>query len=118
MREENREGGRQRRAVERGRAQTGLFLFSLCASPFSQDFSDAEFYEQLAEWIGRPLGALLYLSSRDGVSNAEFHRRCDNKGPTTVIARLRTGYVFGGYTQGTLLGTFAPIALLIYLFYL
>ena len=41
---------------------------------------------------------LLYASSRDGFSNATFHSRCDNQGPTLTVVEIKTGHVFGGYT--------------------
>jgi len=42
---------------------------------------------------------LLYRASRDGFAAPVFHQRCDNQGPTLVIARSAGGYVFGGYTD-------------------
>jgi hypothetical protein len=42
---------------------------------------------------------LCYRASRDGWSVADFHRLCDGKGPTLVVAKEETkGYIFGGYT--------------------
>jgi hypothetical protein len=41
---------------------------------------------------------LCYRASRDGWDAADFHRLCDNKGPTLVVAREQAyGNVFGGY---------------------
>jgi hypothetical protein len=41
---------------------------------------------------------LCYRASRDGWDATDFHRLCDNKGPTLVLAREQTdGGVFGGY---------------------
>ena len=31
---------------------------------------------------------LLYRASRDGNTVAAFHEKCDNKGPTIVIAKI------------------------------
>ena len=53
----------------------------------------------LMSWL--PEGAacsLLYLASADGKTAKDFHRCCDNKGPTLVV--IESGkYVFGGYTS-------------------
>jgi len=42
--------------------------------------------------------SLLYRGSTDGKRPADFHRCCDNKGPTLVL--IKSGeYIFGGYTS-------------------
>ena len=42
--------------------------------------------------------SLLYRASTDGSTPADFHRCCDNKGPTLVL--IKSGeYIFGGYTS-------------------
>jgi hypothetical protein len=42
---------------------------------------------------------LCYRASRDGWTAADFHRLCDGKGPTLVLAKEETkGYIFGGHT--------------------
>jgi hypothetical protein len=42
---------------------------------------------------------LCYRASRDGWSAAEFHRLCDGKGATLVLAKEEgKGYIFGGCT--------------------
>jgi hypothetical protein len=41
---------------------------------------------------------LLYRASRDGNTDAEFHKKCDNKGPTIVIAKIiNSEQIVGGY---------------------
>ena len=41
---------------------------------------------------------LLYRASADGSTPEDFHRCCDNKGPTLVL--IKSGeYIFGGYTS-------------------
>ena len=41
---------------------------------------------------------LLYRASRDGIDTSEFHNKCDNKGATIVIAKMKgTDKIFGGY---------------------
>jgi len=42
--------------------------------------------------------SLLYRASTDGNTPADFHRCCDNKGPTLVLIKSG-GYIFGGYTS-------------------
>ena len=42
--------------------------------------------------------SLLYRGSTDGNTPADFHRCCDNKGPTLVV--IKSGkYIFGGYAS-------------------
>jgi hypothetical protein len=41
---------------------------------------------------------LLYRGSRDGYRAQDFHRRCDNRGPTLTVIADVDKYVFGGYT--------------------
>jgi hypothetical protein len=41
---------------------------------------------------------LLYRASRDGDTAASFHEKCDNKGPTVVIAKFtKSEQIVGGY---------------------
>ncbi|CAG8522871.1 3440_t:CDS:2, partial [Dentiscutata heterogama] len=41
---------------------------------------------------------LLFRSSLDGLSSKTFHRKCDNKGATIVVAKdLNSNYLVGGY---------------------
>ena len=42
--------------------------------------------------------SLLYRASTDGDTPDDFHRCCDNKGPTLVLIESRE-YIFGGYTS-------------------
>ncbi len=42
-------------------------------------------------------GCLLYRVSKDVSSPQNFHKFCDNKGPTLLIIKTIDGYVFGGY---------------------
>lgn len=42
---------------------------------------------------------LLCRATRDGFDAQTFHRLCDRKGPTLVIARSVGGHIFGGYTE-------------------
>jgi hypothetical protein len=48
-------------------------------------------------WLDGRSFELLYRAPRDGWSSGDFHRCCDNRGPTLVVARCSDGFVFGGY---------------------
>jgi TLD len=54
-----------------------------------------EFYgKEDQKWI------LIYKATRDGFGSSDFHRCCNNKGPTiTVIQSKDGGYLFGAYTS-------------------
>ncbi|CAF3340288.1 unnamed protein product [Rotaria socialis] len=53
-----------------------------------------EFYgKDDAQW------QLIYKAKRDGFAGKDFHRQCDDKGPTMTIIKSKSGgYLFGGYT--------------------
>ncbi len=51
--------------------------------------------DAVMSWLGRSFE--LYRASRDGWTSVDFHRCCDNRGPTLVVARCSDGFVFGGY---------------------
>mmetsp|Transcript_24628 Transcript_24628/g.39712 ORF Transcript_24628/g.39712 Transcript_24628/m.39712 type:complete len:367 (-) Transcript_24628:143-1243(-) len=55
----------------------------------------------LESWF--KVGDLLYKGSRDGFSAANFHSKCDNKGPTLTLVSvgegLKTGFIFGGFNS-------------------
>ena len=42
---------------------------------------------------------LLYTGKLDGWRTEEFHRNCDDKGPTLVLYKSTAGGSFGGYTS-------------------
>ena len=53
----------------------------------------------MTSWL--PSGStfsLLFRASDVGSSRDDFHRCCDNQGPTLVVARSET-YIFGGFTS-------------------
>ena len=57
------------------------------------------FMKQLHEWLGgKCKWSLCYRASRDYWSAPEFHRHCDNKGPTVVLVKANN-CIFGGYTD-------------------
>ena len=41
---------------------------------------------------------LIFRMSRDGSLPIDFHKLCDNKGPTLTLIETSDGYKFGGYT--------------------
>ncbi|CAF3615832.1 unnamed protein product [Rotaria socialis] len=52
-----------------------------------------EFYGKLnQQW------ELIFRGTRNGFHSEEFHRCCDNKGPTVTVIQSEDGYLFGGYT--------------------
>ena len=55
--------------------------------------------KQLSEWLPKKKTTLLFRASRDGFAPANFHQKCDGKGPTVVIAKSAGGHIFGGYTE-------------------
>ncbi len=55
----------------------------------------------LKNWISPNLNIkaqLLYRASRDGEDYETFHKLCDYKGPTVVLAKLSDGNILGTYT--------------------
>ena len=42
---------------------------------------------------------LIYKATRDGFTIDDFHRCCDNQGPTMTVIRCLDNYLFGGYTS-------------------
>ena len=55
----------------------------------------------LNKWINNKKNelSLIYKGSRDGDSFDNFHKKCDNKGPTILIIESKDGEIFGGYTE-------------------
>ena len=53
----------------------------------------------LQSWLPpNAICSLLFRASTDGNTPVDFHRYCDNKGPTLVL--IKSGeYIFGGYTS-------------------
>ena len=42
---------------------------------------------------------LLYRGSRDGWTGKDFHSRCDDKGATISLYKIKDGSCFGGFTN-------------------
>jgi len=56
------------------------------------------FFRIIQGWFGGPkLWDLRYRGTRDGFNANDFHRCCDNIGPTVTLIRAN-GHLFGGYT--------------------
>ena len=54
----------------------------------------------IIEWIGKKFTSeLLFSTSKNGYQPSEFHRLCDNKGPTIIFIETKKGCIFGGYTE-------------------
>ena len=56
---------------------------------------------QIKKWINPDVNIsfiLLYRKGENDFSANDFHRNCDNKGPTLVLVETTKGYKFGGYT--------------------
>ena len=60
-----------------------------------------EHMNQLEEWIsaGPKQFHLLYSINRDGCGREQFHKMCDNRGPTVTVVYNTQGSVYGGYTS-------------------
>jgi len=61
-------------------------------------WSEVGFITQELKQVSKKIGETLFVASKDGQSSANFHSKCDNKGPTVVIVLTTTGNIFGGYS--------------------
>ena len=41
----------------------------------------------------------MYRATENGDRASDFHRFCDNKGPTLTICKTKKGYIFGGFAS-------------------
>jgi hypothetical protein len=57
--------------------------------------------DAVMSWLDGRSFELLYRASRDGWTTDDFHRCCDNRGPTLVVVRCSDGFVFGGYAAAS-----------------
>ena len=63
--------------------------------------NNMKYNKTLKNWINPNLdikAELLYRASRDGEEYQTFHKLCDYKGPTVVLAKLYDGSILGTYT--------------------
>ena len=60
-----------------------------------------KYKEKMLNFIGDKIEdtELLYRGTRDGDSAKIFHEKCDNKAPTIVLCKDKTGQIFGGFTK-------------------
>jgi len=66
--------------------------------PYSSVLLSPHFFRTIQGWLGgNRHWNLRYRGTRDGFNATDFHRCCDNIGPTVTIIRA-SGYLFGGYT--------------------
>ena len=72
--------------------------------------SNINFDENMVkDWIGKNFSAeLLFSTSKNGFKPSEFHKLCDNKGPTIIFIETTKGYIFGGYTELLILKIIFP----------
>lgn len=57
------------------------------------------FAGEVRRWLPGCKLTLLYRGSRDGLTPAAFHERCDGRGPTLSLVLSSTECVFGGYAS-------------------
>lgn len=84
-----------------------LEMFGLPPKVKLSDFSiiikdkchDHYLHEWLKEDDSRLDIRLLYIGSRDGLNGKDFHRMCDNKGPTITLIETTCGKILGGYSN-------------------
>ena len=66
----------------------------------SSIIKDKEKTEMISNWImpnRKIIYTQIYKATRDGGTGKDFHRYCDNKGPTLTLFESTNGYIFGGY---------------------
>ena len=60
--------------------------------------------ESIINWIQEKINKdkiefdLIYKISKYGSKSGDFHKYCDNKGPTLLIIKTDKNYIFGGFT--------------------
>ncbi|XP_048020233.1 interferon-induced protein 44-like [Megalobrama amblycephala] len=67
-------------------------------APIASDLPE-EKRKQLFALLGNVELTLLYKASVHGYNASAFHQRCDNQGPTLLVAYNSLGSIFGGYTS-------------------
>ena len=66
----------------------------------SSIIKDKENVKMISNWImpnKKIKYTQIYKATRDGGTGQDFHRYCDNKGPTLTLFEATNGYIFGGY---------------------
>ena len=70
--------------------------------PFFDTVPNKNFLRRVILETGKNLGTnmnLLFRASKDGFKASDFHRLCDNKGPTLTFIKAKNGFYFGGYSS-------------------
>ncbi|KAL7542399.1 hypothetical protein ACHAWF_007171, partial [Thalassiosira exigua] len=85
------------------RSQLELLGLYAAKMPDSDIIGDIEEVKLLHDWMevdGSDVELdLLYRSSRDGLSGANFHSKCDDRGCTLTVVETTDGFVLGGYSN-------------------
>jgi len=53
--------------------------------------------ESFTSWLPNRTFSLIYKATKDGFGKTDFHKTCDNKGPTITLILSDRGFLFGGY---------------------
>ena len=71
------------------------------ATGFDSKIIDYIQSSKLRKWLSPKYSKprLLYRGTKDGFQVSNFHRLCDNKGPTLSIILTTKGNIFGGFTS-------------------
>ena len=70
-----------------------------CSIILEQSQKKNEFTKKLLDWTGYKSMELIYIATRDGSTSKDFHKKCDNQGPTISLYKNDKGYIFGGYAS-------------------
>ena len=60
---------------------------------------EVEFLEEICKWCECKNLKLLFRGTKDGMTANDFHKKCDNKGPTVSLIKNDKGHIFGGYAS-------------------
>ena len=69
----------------------------------SSFLKDHKLIEMLQTWVTQE-GIVteyekIFTASKDGWNASDFHKHCDNEGPSLTIIQSSAGNVFGGFTK-------------------
>jgi len=69
----------------------------------SSVLKDSKILEMLQQWVTEEGIATeyekIFTASKDGWNASDFHKHCDNVGPSLSIIQSTAGNVFGGFTK-------------------
>ena len=66
--------------------------------------NDIDNIKLIAKWIEETTNKyeikfeLIFKMSQNGTKSEDFHKYCDNQGPTLILVKTTTNRIFGGYT--------------------